>query len=114
MSKAVTAGLLSALVAPGSGHFYLKHKLRGCVFLAIALLTLASLLLPILAMAQEIALEVQGGGLDIAAITNEVSQRSADIAAQTTGKGYLFLLCWFIALVDSIRLGKQQDKQTPT
>lgn len=114
MSKAVTAGLLSALVAPGSGHLYLKHTLSGCVFLAIALLTLTSLLLPILAMAQDIAREVQSGGLDIAAITNEVSQRSADIAAKTAGNGYLFILCWFIALVDSIRLGRRQDKHTPT
>lgn len=113
MKKALSAGLLSAFVAPGSGHFYLKHKLTALVFFSLAVVSLVLLLMQIYQVAQVIALDIQNGTLplDIGMISAEITQQTQTTIANANELLYGFLLCWLVALVDSIRLGLKQDKQ---
>ncbi|ABM26350.1 MULTISPECIES: DUF6677 family protein [Shewanella] len=114
MKKALTAGLLSAFVAPGSGHFYLKHKRTGLVFFVLAILSLGLMLQQVMQVAQLISLDIQTGvlPLDIGVIAAEVTkQTTATIRDGADKLMYGFILCWLIALLDSVRLGLKQDKQ---
>ena len=114
MKKALTAGLLSAFVAPGSGHFYLQHKRSALVFFVLAILSLGLLLQQVMQVAQLISLDIQTGvlPLDIGVIAAEVTkQTTATIRDGADKLMYGFILCWLIALLDSVRLGLKQDKQ---
>ncbi|MDH0450171.1 Uncharacterised protein [Shewanella putrefaciens] len=113
MKKALTAGLLSAFIAPGSGHFYLKHKRSALVFFSLAVISLMLLLMQIYQVAQVIALEIQNGSLplDVGVISAEITQQTQTTMANANELLYGFLLCWLVALLDSIRLGLKQDKQ---
>ncbi|MFV0595063.1 hypothetical protein [Shewanella sp.] len=113
MKKALTAGLLSAFIAPGSGHFYLKHKRSALVFFSLAVISLMLLLMQIYQVAQVIALEIQNGTLplDVGVISAEITQQTQTTMANANKLLYGFLLCWLVALLDSIRLGLKQDKQ---
>ncbi|MFB2639636.1 hypothetical protein ACE02P_16515 [Shewanella bicestrii] len=113
MKKALTAGLLSAFIAPGSGHFYLKHKRSALVFFSLAVVSLMLLLMQIYQVAQVIALDIQNGTLplDVGVISAEITQRTQTTMANANELLYGFLLCWLVALLDSIRLGLKQDKQ---
>ncbi|MFG0457278.1 hypothetical protein [Shewanella mangrovisoli] len=113
MKKALTAGLLSAFIAPGSGHFYLKHKCSALVFFCLAVISLMLLLMQIYQVAQVIALEIQNGTLplDVGVISAEITQQTQTTMANANELLYGFLLCWLVALLDSIRLGLKQDKQ---
>lgn len=113
MKKALTAGLLSAFIAPGSGHFYLKHKRSALVFFSLAVISLMLLLMQIYQVAQVIALEIQNGTLplDVGVISAEITQQTQTTIANANELLYGFLLCWLVALLDSIRLGLKQDKQ---
>ncbi|MGR6500866.1 hypothetical protein [Shewanella sp. Koi 1] len=113
MKKALTAGLLSAFIAPGSGHFYLKHKRSALVFFSLAVISLMLLLMQIYQVAQVIALEIQNGTLplDVGVISAEITQQTQTTMANANELLYGFLLCWLVALLDSIRLGLKQDKQ---
>ncbi|QRK80120.1 hypothetical protein [Shewanella sp. LZH-2] len=113
MKKALSAGLLSAFVAPGSGHFYLKLKRTALVFFSLAVVSLVLLLMQIYQVAQVIALDIQNGtlSLDIGVISAEITQQTQTTIANANELLYGFLLCWLVALVDSIRLGLKQDKQ---
>ncbi|MFB2779099.1 hypothetical protein ACE017_08005 [Shewanella mangrovisoli] len=113
MKKALTAGLLSAFIAPGSGHFYLKHKRSALVFFSLAVISLMLLLMQIYQVAQVIALEIQNGTLplDVGVISAEITQQTQSTMANANELLYGFLLCWLVALLDSIRLGLKQDKQ---
>lgn len=113
MKKALTAGLLSAFIAPGSGHFYLKHKRSALVFFSLAVISLMLLLVQIYQVAQVIALDIQNGTLplDVGVISAEITQQTQTTMANANELLYGFLLCWLVALLDSIRLGLKQDKQ---
>ncbi|ASK67872.1 hypothetical protein CF168_02805 [Shewanella bicestrii] len=113
MKKALTAGLLSAFIAPGSGHFYLKHKRTALVFFSLAVISLVLLLMQIYQVAQVIALEIQNGTLplDVGVISAEITQQTQTTIANANELLYGFLICWLVALLDSIRLGLKQDKQ---
>lgn len=112
MKKALTAGLLSAFIAPGCGHFYLKHKRTGFVFFVLALVSLSLLFLQIIQVAQPIALDIQNGilPLDINMISAEVTQQIQTTIHNANEVLYGFILCWLLALLDSIRLGLKQDR----
>lgn len=113
MKKALSAALLSAFVAPGCGHYYLKHKRTALVFFVLAILSLGMLLADVNEVAQRIALDIQNGTipLDINAIMDEVTKQTHSSMRSARGTVYGFVICWMLALLDSFRLGLKQDKQ---
>ena len=104
LSRRTQALLLSALVFPGSGHFLLKRKARGCLFLVPALLALVIVLRQIMARLDQIMAQVNSGALplDVQLIVDRVDALSAsDGPAMTVAVGVL-AACWLGSLLDTM------------
>ncbi len=102
-SKRHLALLLSALVFPGSGHFLLKRKARGCLFLVPALVALAIVLRQIMARLDQVMAQIDSGALplDVQLIMEKVEALSAnDGPAMTVAVGVL-VACWIGSLIDT-------------
>lgn len=105
-SKRTQALLLSALVFPGSGHFLLGRKARGCLFLVPSLIALALVLRQIMARLDQVMAQIDSGALplDPQLIMEKVEALSAnDGPAMTVAVGVL-VLCWIASLVDTLRI----------
>ncbi|APA68859.1 MULTISPECIES: DUF6677 family protein [unclassified Janthinobacterium] len=106
LSKRNLALLLSALVFPGSGHFVIGRKARGCLFLVPALVALAFVLRQIMARLDQVMAQIDSGALplDVQLIVERVDALSAnDGPAMTVAVGVL-VLCWLGSLVDTVLL----------
>ncbi len=113
MNKSNKAALFSALVFPGAGHFFLKRHVSGAVIACAALGGLYLIIANMLERAQEIADKILSGevGLDIATITELVSQQSASNDSQLLDiAGAVLIISWLIGIADSYRVGRAQDK----
>ena len=103
ISKRTQALLLSALVFPGSGHFVLQRKARGCLFLVPALVALVLVLRQIMARLDQVMAQIDSGALplDVQLIVEKVDALSAnDGPAMTVAVGVL-VACWIGSLVDT-------------
>ncbi|CAM3887039.1 hypothetical protein [Rheinheimera salexigens] len=109
MKKSVQAALLSALVYPGVGHFYVKKHVMGAVFVCAFSIPLYFFIKEIFAKAEQIVQQLKSVEipLDIAAITQSLSSSTTGVAAQELNvQIYLLVIIWLIAIVDSYRLGR--------
>jgi hypothetical protein len=110
MHKATKAALISALVFPGCGHFYLKSKLRGAVFALFSAGCLYVLITYALNIANDISDRILRGDipLEISSLMAEISSQLNSGAGETQNIATLLLLgCWGIAIVDSFILGRK-------
>jgi TM2 domain-containing membrane protein YozV len=114
MSKALKGALLSALVFPGCGQFFLKRYVRGSAFLVV---TLGGLLLIVWEMMQRAMailerIDLEGGALDMEAIS-----RAAGKASSLSGNTVIeislvvIILCWLIGIADAYRVGNRMDQR---
>ena len=112
MSKSVKAFLLSALVFPGSGHFFLKKLIPGAILAIISIVCLCLIMVAAVEVAQEISTKIQTGEipLDVSKITEALSKQQTDSADLVNVATYLFGICWIIGIIDSFRIGRLQDK----
>lgn len=113
MAKSVKAALFSALVFPGSGHFFLKRHIQGFLLAAVSIVCVYALLSTAVEKAQEISLKIQSGEipLDLSRITEEVSKQAASNGTELANiSTYLLLICWLVGIIDSYRVGRIQDK----
>jgi hypothetical protein len=102
-SKRNLALLLSALVFPGSGHFVLQRKARGCLFLVPALVALVIVLRQIMARLDQLMAQINSGALplDVQLIVEKVDALSAnDGPAMAVAVGVL-VACWIGSLIDT-------------
>ncbi|PLY39496.1 hypothetical protein CSZ94_26020 [Janthinobacterium sp. ROICE36] len=103
-SKRTQALLLSALVFPGSGHFLLGRKTRGCLFLVPALVALVLVLRQMMARMDQVMAQIDSGALplDVQLIMEKVERLSAnDGPAMTLAVGVL-VACWIGSLIDTM------------
>jgi hypothetical protein len=117
MTQAIKAALLSALVFPGAGYFFLKRYIRGLVVTSATVASLYFLISGLVTQALRITEKIQRGEVqpDIQAITDLVT-------AQTTGSdvrvitivSYGLLIVWLFCIVDSYRIGRKNDKEKIT
>ena len=113
MKKSLKAGLLSALVFPGLGHFSLKKPVQGVLFSGMAIICLYFLLSTIIEIAQYISAKILSGEvpMDAARISEMITQQLVEMDGGGINISVLLLvICWVIAIVDSVRIGWQQDK----
>jgi len=113
MNKSNKAALFSALVFPGAGHFFLKRYFFGAVITCAALGALYLIIADMLERAREIADKILSGeaGLDLATITELVSQQSASNDSQLLDIAWaVLIISWLIGIADSYRVGRAQDK----
>lgn len=102
MNKKMTALLLSALVLPGLGQFYLGRKLAGGIIIALVnLVLLLALFVLLRGLSPVIASQVAGGAISIT--PSEVMKALDD--ATGFGKAVLagFFALWMFSVVDIIR-----------
>ncbi len=114
MTKSIKAALLSALVFPGAGHFFLKRYLRGLVLTSATIASLYFLISGVVTKALHITEKIQRGEvqLDIEAITELVSAQPTGSEMQViTIASYALMIAWFIGIIDSYRIGRIQDKE---
>lgn len=102
-SKRTQALLLSALVFPGSGHFLLKRKARGCLFLVPALAALVLVLRQIMARLDQVMAQIDSGALplDVQLIVEKVDALSANDGPATTLAVSVLVACWIGSLIDT-------------
>jgi len=112
MHKSVKASLLSALVFPGSGHFFLKKLISGAILAIIAIICLCLIMVATVEVAQEISTKIQTGEipLNVSKISEAISKQKTDSTDLVHVVTYLFGICWIISIIDSFRIGRSQDK----
>ncbi|MEI6858693.1 MAG: hypothetical protein V5788_02695 [Shewanella sp.] len=113
MNKAITAALISALVCPGTGHFYLKKYNIGTLISAVSLSGLAYLLYQAVERAREISDQILSGAIPMdfnliyQMVTEQPSGEASLYVSIATG---IFIIGWLIGIIDAYRLGLALDK----
>ncbi|MEI8174103.1 MAG: hypothetical protein WCH07_11570 [Deltaproteobacteria bacterium] len=109
MKSALKAALLSGLVFPSLGQFYLKRYWRGLSF--IILIVLGLVIIAGIAAADVLeslnTIQAQGGTVDINTISNLAVKHPVQ-------KGFYYkviflyiICCWLFSVIDAYRLGKK-------
>ena len=102
MKSKVTAALLSGLVFPGAGQFYLRRRARALLFLAPAVL--AGVFYFDYAIGQANALVDQAlsgaGALDPAALVARAE--SVPTPLSVTVSGIVFVVCWVGSVLEAL------------
>ena len=112
MKRSTKAALLSALVFPGAGHFYLKRHIVGIVLTGAALASISLIVSEAIDRAMRIAGEIQlgEGAVDVAAITELLSNQASDAGPLMDIATAVLIGAWFIGIVDAYRLGRAECK----
>ena len=109
MTPPLKATLISALVFPGGGHFYLKRHFIGALLAGISLVCLYLLVSIAMEAAQVISQKILSGEipLDILRIHEEIYTQSAAIGStRSEAATWLLAICWFVGIANSYRLGR--------
>ncbi|MGZ5199603.1 MAG: DUF6677 family protein [Telluria sp.] len=103
MNRAPAAALLSALVFPGVGHFYLRRPRRAWLFLVPALVAAVLWFGDVMTQVSTILDQVQSGAIapDPAAIAARMEAHGGD-SLLTTLSGIVFVVFWAGSIIDSI------------
>lgn len=112
MTNAVKGVLLSALVFPGLGQIALKRYRRGVVLMLVVLAGLAVIVVKAARQAVRIIETIESGGgvIDRDAVARAVAQSAAPSDSLVISLlVFVITSCWIYAVVDSYRIGKQQD-----
>ena len=110
MKQVTKAILFSAFVCPGAGHYILKKYYRAVFFLVVTIAALFILMRQIMTIAQGIANDIVTGKIpiDVVQIMQAIHNSVYGELLHLTSLGVQALIaCWFIALVDCYRVGRQ-------
>jgi len=113
VKRSTKAVLLSAFVFPGVGHIFLKKYKSAAVLGSVSFAGLYYLISTAVERALQITEKLQSGDvpLDVAAITELVSQQSAGTEAQLLNIATsALIICWIIGVIDSYRVGCAGNK----
>lgn len=107
MNKAIRAALLSALVFPGSGQFYLKRYGRGLLLLMLVVVGLAVIIVraTVVALDSLKVLQDAGTAIDVNAISRLAETTSGNIVTDNTTILLFLIACWIFSVVDAYRIG---------
>ena len=103
------AALLSALVFPGVGHFFLKRHITGTVLAGAACASLYLLISEMVERVLQITDGIQRGEVspDVAAITELVLRQPTGAEAQLLNiASTVFIISWLVSIADSYRVGR--------
>jgi hypothetical protein len=108
MNRAVTAALISALVIPGGGQYFLGRRRRAMVFAIPTLAAAGYFLSQIMKQANAIAEEIIAGrvALDFAAILARVHAIEMTGTPLMNLSAIVMIACWIASTLDAYRLGR--------
>lgn len=111
MKKTSKALLLSALLLPGSGHWYLKLRLKAVVVFAAAGFCLYTIMAAIQLAASKVMLQIIDGkvGADFLTI-NQMVHNSPELQSINQYVTAMVII-WLVALVDVYISGKKIERQ---
>lgn len=113
MRKSIKAVIFSALVFPGTGHLVLKKYISGILLSGITLFCLFSLFSKLFSITQDLSTKIQSGEIsaDVGQLTELVSQQLTEGDAQAISiPTIVIFVCWIVGIIDSYRVGLNQDK----
>ncbi len=117
MGQPLTAALLSALVFPGAGHYFLKKRIVGILLASVAFAALTIVIVEAVERTLQIVEKIQRGEvpLDIETIKELVAmQLSGSQAPLINIAALVFLISWVFGIVDSFRVGRLLGKNEPS
>jgi hypothetical protein len=109
MNKPVKAVLLSVLLYPGAGHFFLKKYVSCFALAGIFSIPLIFVMNDIFNKANQVIEQIKNGEipLDVAAITEAISTLTSGSEAHALNvKIYVMITVWVIGIFDAYRLSK--------
>jgi len=115
MKKIGQAVLLSALVFPGSGHFFLKRYIVGSMLFSVAIAATYFIVSGMINKALELANKIKSGEIqpDISVITELLLRQSIGGEFQLINIAVnSLIIVWLIGIADSYRIGRQLDNGT--
>src|SRR5688572_28082988 len=103
MDRSLTAALLSALVFPGAGQFYLKRPWRACLFMLPALAAAVLFVRQVMALAGPLVDRVIEGGLpaDPLAIAAELERQGSVAGGPANLAAVVMIVCWIASVADA-------------
>ena len=113
MKRASKAALLSGLIFPGIGHMVLKQYLRGSVLMLSALIAFSVTVTRVFQRALTIVDRINSGDIPVetTAIAELVSNSTSGADGFIENTAVIILgACWLIGIIDSYRLGVEQEK----
>jgi hypothetical protein len=114
MSTTKKAVLLSALLFPGAGHYFLKRYIPAALLSLVTAGGLYFLIVETVVRSRQIADQILAGEIsyDVATIAKLASTHSAGSDGQLLNNATTAIaVAWIIGMVDSYRVGRQQDAQ---
>jgi hypothetical protein len=125
MTKANKAALLSALIFPGVGLWWLKHYGRASIFIVSAIVSLGYLIgalyRSIAPTYSKLLRDAEAGLLvvnerNFASVFNQLQQDMLQAIAahqsQLNAAQYIFIACWLCSIISSYFVGKKLDVAT--
>ena len=111
MKKPVKAALLSAMVFPGLGHFYLKRYAIGILLALGAVSAIYFLVSATVDKALEVVEKIEEGvPLDTKSIADLVSQPPDGNGPSVNIAAIALLALWVTGIVDSYLVGRAQQR----
>ncbi|MDA8789393.1 hypothetical protein N9N07_00545 [Pseudomonadales bacterium] len=95
MQKSRKAALLSALIFPGIGQFYLQRRILGAVLAGAAIAAIYRIISVLLEQAREISVSIQRG--DIAPSITSIIEALA--TQPVNGSEFLSTLAWAVLVI---------------
>jgi hypothetical protein len=109
MSRSVVAAVISALVFPGAGQFYLRRRARACLFAvpaaACAIYFVRQMLAQVMPMVDQIAAGAMA--LDPVAIAAQLERQGG--TARLNAAIIIMVLCWLASIADAWWCGRATD-----
>lgn len=112
MSRALKALLMSALIIPGAGHFYLRRFKSGMVFLLLSGVSLTIIITHLANLAHQVLDQVNAGkiSLNATAIRQALNgQLALQSPALVTIAWGILITAFLVCLADAYRIGKKQQ-----
>jgi len=114
MSKTRKSVLLSALVLPGAGQYYLKRYRMAGLLIITSLGSVYVIVAEAVKQASIILKEIEasGGVISLERISELSTQATNNADTTATSVAWvLIIICWLVGILDAYRSGKQADKK---
>lgn len=102
MKSKVKAALLSGLVLPGAGQFYMHRHLRGLLFLVLAVLAGLYYFNHALDQANALAAQVMSGAMPLDPAAIAARAEAAPTPLPVTISGIVFVGCWVGSVLEAL------------